>query len=279
MPPDDVRRHRAVHPPEIVTSPGNQVAKLIRSLGQRRRRDQLRQAVVEGDRAVADALAAGAVPVAIVLREGYEPATPPIATAVGERPDLIRHFDTALFESCSDTLHPQGVMAVVQMPDPVAIRVDATLILLLDGIRDPGNMGTLLRSAAAAGADAVVIGPGSVDAWNPKAIRAGMGAQFRVPIVGLADLSDGWADSFPRRAIAEAGAARTYDEMDWREATLLIVGSEADGPSETGRSLANLGIRIPMTGGIESLNAAVAGSVILFEIARQRRSAYPAQPK
>ena len=272
MPPDDVRRHRRARPPEVITSPANQVVRLVRSLSRRKGREEAGQFVVEGERGVLDALDAGVRPDIVVVREDYVPGPLPLADLIGGGEVDLRVLDRALFDDLSDTVPPQGILGLLPLPKAGSLRGDATLVVYLDGIRDPGNMGTLLRSSAAAGVDAVVVGAGSVDAYNAKVVRSAMGAHFRVPILPASTVSLDLLRTLPVRALAEAGADQTYDGIDWSLPALLIVGSEADGPGASGRELANLGITIPMAGGVESLNAGVAGSVILFEIARQRRT-------
>ncbi len=272
MPPDDLRRHRHVHDRDVITSPGNQVVRLLRSLGRRKGREESGLFVVEGERGVVDALQAGIEPHVIVLRDDFVPASTGVEIALISNEERVRVLDAALFDSVTDTVHPQGILAVLSIPVGQTLPEAATLVVLLDGIRDPGNMGTLLRSSAAAGADAVVIGEGSVDAWNSKVVRAAMGAHNRVPVLSVASVGWDRVGAMAIRAIAEGGADLAYDRADWSESILLIVGSEADGPGDASRAMANRVVSIPMAAGVESLNAAVAGSVILFEIARQRRS-------
>lgn len=153
-------------------------------------------------------------------------------------------------------------------------------------MRDPGNVGTLLRAAAGAGADGVVLAPGCADPWGLKALRAGMGAQLRMPMltgvawpeieallvadlgcsVCVADGDDagGAEGAFVRRSSVG------YADHDWTGPSALVVGSEADGPSAEARAMATTRVSIPMANGMESLNAGVAGAVILFEASRQR---------
>lgn len=275
MPPDIVRRHRRARPTEVITSPANQVVRLVRTLSRRKGREEAGQFVVEGERGVMDALDAGVWPHVIVIREDYVAGSNSLIEILRQGDLEVRVLDTALFDSLGETVHPQGILAVLPMPIGQTLPLGVTLIVYLDGIRDPGNMGTLLRSSAAAGADAVVVGAGSVDVYNAKVVRSAMGAHFRVPILSSELAASDVLRTLPVRALAEAGAKRAYDAVDWSQPSLLIVGSEAEGPGATGRALANLGITIPMDRGVESLNAAVAGSVVLFEIARQRRSGSP----
>ena len=271
-PPDDLRRPRHDRSHEVIASTGNQTVRLIRSLGRRKGREESGLFVVEGERGVSDALETGAEPYAMVLRAGFVPGSAVLETALAAGGDRVRVLEAALFDRLTDTVHPQGILAILPIPVTMSFPELATLVVLLDGIRDPGNMGTLLRSSAAAGANAVVISAGSVDAWNPKVVRAAMGAHFRVPVLAAEAVESGQLERFAVRAIAEAGADLDYDRPDWSEPVLLIVGSEADGPGDTSRAMANRAVSIPMVAGVESLNAAIAGSVILFEIARQRRT-------
>ena len=139
-------------------------------------------------------------------------------------------------------------------------------------MRDPGNAGTLVRSAAAAGVDVVVFGPGSVDPFNDKVVRGGMGAHFRAPLRILANWADirGTLGADLPIYLAEAGAGLAYDQMDWRRPAALMLGGEAAGASAEARRGA-IPLHIPMHRNVESLNVGVAGSIILFEAARQRR--------
>jgi TrmH family RNA methyltransferase len=176
-----------------------------------------------------------------------------------------------VLSSLSDTVTPQGISAVLPLPS-VAPPALIDLVLVLDGVRDPGNAGTLLRTAEAAGVHQVVFGPGAVDAFAPKVVRSAMGAHFRMSIAEC----DTWesvlehAPALSSAYVATLGAALSYDEVDWRAPVVLIVGSEASGASEAALRVATP-ISIPMHGQVESLNAAMAGAVILFEAARQRR--------
>jgi TrmH family RNA methyltransferase len=143
--------------------------------------------------------------------------------------------------------------------------------LILDQVRDPGNAGTLVRTAEAAGIDAVIFGPETVDPFNDKVVRAGMGAHFRLPIRRCATWPAIHALLAPQQQlyVAQAAATQRYTAVDWAMPAALIVGGEAAGASTDTTTFAQA-IAIPMHSQVESLNAAVAGGVILFEAARQR---------
>lgn len=246
----------------------NPVIKRIRSLQRRKFRQQERAFVVEGVRAVEDVFAAGIQPLSVVLRDDSDFLVPEPFHA------SVRRVSAQVFDSLTDTAHPQGVLAVVPMLDDADLPPvqNAPFVVVLDGVRDPGNMGTLFRSAAGAGVDHLVIGPESVDPYHPKSVRAGMGAHLRVPFSqrDLEQISDYLRD-FDTIALADAGGNALYHSVNWHSASVLIIGGEAFGPSSSAREAANVIVSIPLANGVESLNAGVAGSLLMFEAARQRR--------
>jgi TrmH family RNA methyltransferase len=144
-------------------------------------------------------------------------------------------------------------------------------ILIPDQIRDPGNLGTLLRSAAATGVQAVLLPPETTDAFAPKVLRAGMGAHFRVPIREMSweEIREVGKLSGLQVYLAEMNGKSCW-ETDLQQPLALIIGSEAEGASDEARNLATQKISIPMAGDVESLNAGAAGSVLMFEVVRQR---------
>jgi RNA methyltransferase, TrmH family len=144
-----------------------------------------------------------------------------------------------------------------------------------DRISDPGNLGTLIRVSAGAGAAAVVLTEGSVDPYNSKVVRAGMGAHFQLPLFWLDNEIRTWIETTcVNRILADANGHEDYDLLNWNAPSAIILGPETGGFSEEARDLATATARIPLAGGIESLNAAIAGAVMLFEANRQRRAAH-----
>jgi TrmH family RNA methyltransferase len=193
--------------------------------------------------------------------------------------DRVEHYEASgvlclsvtddLMREMADTETPQGILGVFPWPDlPVPAAPD--LVMVADGWRDPGNLGTVIRTAAAAGVDLVALTPGTVDPFNPKTLRAGMGAQFRVPVHTL-DWPD-LAALFPACAVylADAEGALPYGAVDWTQPALIVVGGEAHGFSRAAQTMPHTRIRIPMVAGAESLNAAVAASLLIYEARRHR---------
>jgi RNA methyltransferase, TrmH family len=177
--------------------------------------------------------------------------------------------DDPVMKAMSDTPAPQGVLAVLPTLKLEAPE-DATFALIIDGVSDPGNMGTIMRAAAAAGVPVMYIAAGAVDITNPKVLRSGMGAHFRLPVKYAS--WDGIANQLEDHVIflAEAEGGAPYFNVDWTQPSALIVSEEAHGASADAIRIAHARITIPMPGGMESLNVAMATSVMLFEMVRQR---------
>jgi TrmH family RNA methyltransferase len=143
-------------------------------------------------------------------------------------------------------------------------------VLILDNLRDPGNMGTILRTAGAAGVQVVVLSPGCTDPYNPKVLRSGMGAHFCVPVVEATwQQIEEYCESL-NVYLARGKGGLAYDRADWRSDWALIIGNEAHGVGDEATDIASTPVTIPMAVATESLNAAIAAAVILFEAARQR---------
>jgi RNA methyltransferase, TrmH family len=257
----------------MITSTDNPKVKLARSLLERRGREKQGLCLVEGVRLIEDAMRAGVYPALIFFAPSAQltPAVQPLFDSV--RSERIPGGELApeIFRTLSDTITSQGVIAVLPIPT-MGPRSTVTLVLVLDRVRDPGNLGTILRSAAAAGVELVMLTDGCADPWNPKTLRAGMGAHFRLPL----ETRMGWP-AIARRAAgmqvwaADTGGSLVYDQVDWNRPSVLIVGGETEGLSSEAAGLAAGRLAIPMCNQVDSLNAAMAVTVVLFEAARQRR--------
>lgn len=253
---------------DIITSIQNKRIKHAKSLQTkaRLRRSEMKL-VLEGKRLINDAL----------QREGnpdYVLYTPDnadydlIARLQQKKCDLIPVSDDVL-KHVSDTQQSQGIIAIFFIPMP-PLPKNPQRILIMDAIREPGNMGTILRTAGAAGVDLVILSPGSVDPYNPKVMRAGMGAHFRIPIVEAPwNEIQGFCDDTIIYSAAADGDTR-YTDVDWTKPWTFIIGNEAHGIGKQARQISQTAISIPMASDTESLNAAIASAVILFEAQRQQ---------
>jgi len=255
----------------MITSPQNPKLKLIRAL-QRRPKDRQEENafLAEGVRLIEEALSAK-WPIRFVL---YSDGLSERGMAlVGKLKDAGHDVDDVagdLLGAASETETPQGIMAVLEL-ETLPIPEGPNFILIPDQIRDPGNLGTLIRTAAAARVQAVLLPPETTDAFAPKVVRAGMGAHFWLSIHTLE-----WdeIEQVCRAGNLQVFLADMFGQSCWktdlRVPLALIVGSEAEGGSAQARELANTVLSIPMPGDAESLNAGVAGAVLMFEVVRQR---------
>lgn len=182
-----------------------------------------------------------------------------------------------VFRRVADTVTPQGVLGMVEMPvydREEILQGDRHSYILLDDVRDPGNLGTIMRTAEGAGMSGVIMSKGSVDLFNTKVVRATMGAIFRVPYYYEENLP-ALIERMKACNISVYGTMMqgsvVYDEPDYTAGTGIVIGNEANGISEEVKKVLTSGIRIPMKGKLESLNASVAAAVLMYEVARQRR--------
>jgi len=225
--------------------------------------------LAEGVRLVEDALEAGWPFKFVLYADGLGEQGLKLLEKLQATQIKVDKVESSLLDTLGATETPQGVLAVLDY-SLLSIPQLCNFILIPDQLRDPGNLGTLLRTAAAAGVDAVFIPPETTDPFAPKVVRAGMGAHFRLPIHAL-----GWDEIRARAAgltvwLAKAENAQPCWGADLLPPLALIVGGEAEGPSDQAGDLATASISIPMPGKMESLNAAAAGAVLIFEVVRQR---------
>lgn len=254
---------------EIISSRDNTLFKrLIKLADSARDRREARLALLDGEHLIEAYLDAGGVPVSLLHSASCAPAVwQPLASRCQGAKIVV--LSDALFAELSPVETPTGVLAEAAWLEAAAS--DAVpLVLMLENIQDPGNLGSLLRSAAAAGATRAVLSKGCADAWSPKALRGGQGAQFVLPMDLRADLVS-WirAAALPVWALALEGEKSLY-ALDLAGPTAILVGNEGAGLSEQVLQLATSLVRIPMPGRTESLNAAAAAAVALFEAVRQR---------
>lgn len=181
-----------------------------------------------------------------------------------------------VFAKMSDTRTPQGVLCVVRRPCyslELLLRTETPLLMVLEDLQDPGNLGTIIRTAEAAGITGVIMSAGTVDLFNPKTIRATMGSVFRVPFLCVDDLPQ-IVEKLHQGGISVYAAHLKgklyYDDVSFLGPTAFLVGNEGNGLAEGTASLADQYLKIPMEGRIESLNAAVAASLFMYEAHRQR---------
>ena len=261
----------------MITSTGNaRVKQLVTWQKKRKARDEEGVYIVEGIRMYREAPRAQVREVYVseqfYSRYGEELGL----SAWGRQMEILSDH---VFSHVSDTKTPQGILAVVkQQPysfEELLGKEKASFLLILDHLQDPGNLGTIMRAAEAAGVTGILMSSDCVDIYNPKTIRSTMGALYRVPFVVSEDFT-GDIERLKKAGVstyaAHLGATISYEGADYKKPCAFMIGNEANGLSDEVAALADCKILIPMAGQVESLNAAMAATVLMFEAARQRRN-------
>lgn len=265
-------------PPQI-TSTKNPLIKSLRALADRDIQESDDRLVVEGVRMIEDVLASG-VSVEVIL---YDPAamTGPRALAVLDRARQqgvrLVTATARVVAACSQVETAQGIIAVVAHPRAAlsdALASPQLTVVIADRIQDPGNLGTIIRIADAAGASAVVSTTGSVDARNPKAVRATMGSLFHLPVASAPtpQLVAALQERRVHILLADPVGASDYTQVDYRSPIAIVLGNEGEGPDALWRTASPTTVRIPLYGRADSLNVAVAAALLLYEARRLREA-------
>jgi RNA methyltransferase, TrmH family len=252
-----------------------EVKRLRTLLRDRRARAEESAVVLEGPRVVEGSLDRGATIEAVYLGPGGEDAFGPLVERLRSAGARVAELREGVLEKLGSTRTPQPVLAVAAAPTHSidALTGEGTVVVAVD-VADPGNVGTIIRSAEASGADGVVVCGNSVDPLNPKVVRSSAAAIFGVTVTEADDpmeVLDALAARGRRRFGTVVGEGTPYDATDLTGPSALVVGNEARGLSPSLRDRLDAVITIPMSGGAESLNVAMAATVVLFEAARQRR--------
>lgn len=263
----------------IISSSHNSVIKDIKALKQRKYREEKKLFFIEGIRFVEEALREKADIVKVLVSDKF--------TRTSGAEDILSMINAGgyetlmlsdkLFLEISDTENPQGILAVIKARSYALdeILVPDNFLVILESLQDPGNMGTIIRTADAAGATGIIISKGCVDIYNPKVLRSTMGAVFHVPVY----LSDNLTDTIHilkkngiRICATHLKGSKSHYDISLRNNAAIIIGNEANGISEEIASCADVLVKIPMPGRAESLNASVAAGLLMYEVVRQRIS-------
>lgn len=256
-----------------IRSSDNPQYKMLKKLaGSARERREHGQTLLDGVHLLTALADAGGKPDLIVLREGTE--QDPELTTCTERFATAPKISLSppLFDALSPTEHSTGLLALVTILPPAKHAADCAV--LLEAVQDPGNVGSMLRTAAAAGADSVYLSSGCAEAWSPKALRGGMGAHFVVAVHERQDIIE-VARRFNTVVAASLSATQSIFDTDLTGRVAFLFGNEGAGLTPAALSVATRQVRVPMPGKIESLNVAAAAAVCLFERVRQLQHLHP----
>jgi TrmH family RNA methyltransferase len=272
MSPQDNPSNNSTQSTVIISSVHNPTIKYVRGLQARSKERRTEKAfIIEGVRLLEEAQDSDWEMRLVLYSEELSERGMQQVETFQSQGTKVEAVSSKVMRAVSDTETPQGILAVMGMRSlPIPEVLD--LVLVLDQLRDPGNLGTILRSAAAVSVQAVFLTPGTADQFSPKVMRGAMGAHFRIPVhnADWEEIRSRLVDSGLRSYLAAVNRGQVYYQVDYRPPLALIIGGEANGAGETAYQTAESLIHIPMPGGGDSLNSSVAAGILLFEIVRQR---------
>jgi|SRR5450830_556455 len=250
-----------------ITSRDNVLFKQLKKLAESsRERSKQNQTLLDGVHLVNAYIDQFGMPELLIIAEGH--SSNEVNGLIQQLVDIPTvMFTTLMFAELTPVASPTGILALIKIPK-LNVPEAPDFVLMLEDIQDPGNLGSILRSAAAAGVEAVYLSAACADAWSPKALRGGQAAQFALPIVERVDLLTATSD-FAGQTLATALAGESLYTFDLTQPTAFLVGNEGAGLSPGLMERATKRISIPMSSNMESLNAAAAASICLFERLRQ----------
>jgi RNA methyltransferase, TrmH family len=264
----------------MLTSPQNPLVKELRKLHRAKERREQQVFLLEGTHLLEAACLAQRSPLIVCHTDEWQARYPDLwdwAVRHAERTELVSQD---VLKAIATTVEPDGVVATLPRSDQAAPAF-SSLGLVLETIQDPGNLGTMIRTAAAAGAEGLLLSANSVDPDHPKVLRASAGQWFRLPLAVSADLAADLShyrqQGFQIIATVPT-ASQTYWQVDLRQPTIILMGNEGAGLSAELAALADVSVTIPIAPGVESLNVAIASALILYEAKRQRSGAAIAAP-
>ena len=250
-----------------ITSASNAKIKYIRSLAQKKMREEYGEYTVEGIKSVRDALSSARTVTALYVSFSFY-----VRNSFEYPTDIpLYRVSDGVFEKMCDTKAPQGILAVIKITDGTFTPNPQKAYIYCDGIQDPGNLGTIIRTADAAGFGGVILSEGCADLFNPKTVRASMGSFFNIDV--MRDVTAGWLADCAESGFSIYGGTLSDESIDYREAdftkpTIIVVGNEANGISDEVLQICRH-VKIPILGRAESLNAGVAAAILMYEYARQ----------
>ncbi len=250
-----------------ITSVKNPIVKELRALRERKGREASGRFLVEGEVMIREALKCGLVIHDVLAEEGFIPLAGELSAAGADAFVVPR----SLLESVSDTRTPQGICASFELPEALPLVHAPDRVVALDGVQDPGNVGTIWRTADAAGFQGLLLGAGCADPLSPKVQRSAMGSGFRLPFMQAGDLPAALTELRQKGWTVIASDLRGsdfYSQPAPGDRFVLVIGSEAHGISDATRAAAGLLVKLPMRGGAESLNAAVAAGIMMYELTK-----------
>lgn len=251
-----------------ITSSKNEKFKYFKNLKQKKFRTE--EFTVEGKKSVLEALSSSMTVSAVIVSESF-----PLGDIKISEHIPVYYIPDSLFEQLSSTDTPSGIICTIKINRDTKFKLNLSrAYIYCDRISDPGNLGTIIRTADAAGFGGVLLSPGCVELYNPKTVRSSMGSFFRMTIaenIGTKQLIELKNQGFQLFSGALSVNAKSYAAVDYKKPTIIVIGNESNGVSDEVLAISEC-IKIPIVGGAESLNAAIAAAIIMYEVLRQRNN-------
>lgn len=256
----------------IISSKDNEIIKKIRKLKEKKHRDLENSYIIEGIKLVKEAIAEKAVIKQIVICEEFSDDEIDKETMFELARNNLIYVTKSIFNLITDVKTPQGIIAVVEKKKNEDANYKEDIIIALDDIQDPGNLGTILRTVDSANLKQVIVSKNTVDVYNPKVVRSTMGAIFRINIIEADNLKEELENTKKhgyKIMVTALDAKKSIYDADYNK-TVIVIGNEANGVSKEIKDMADEKVIIPMLGKTESLNASVAGAIMIYEYVRRK---------
>lgn len=259
---------------DIISSKENNLVKHIKKLKDKKYRDEAQEYVVEGIKMIKEAIEENAEISQIVICENCtENEIIPKDLMYEIAKFECIYVTEKIFSTISNVNTPQGILAIIKIENKnIQINYNQDIILVLDDIQDPGNLGTILRTADSIGLNQIIVSKGTADCYNPKVVRSTMGAIFRINIIECDDLEKTLKDIKKHKfqvVVTSLQTEKSFYDIDYNKKA-IIIGNEANGVEQQIQNLADVKVKIPMLGKTESLNASIATGIVLYEYVRQK---------
>ncbi|MEB3280079.1 MAG: RNA methyltransferase [Lyngbya sp.] len=258
----------------MLTSVQNPLIKNLRKLQRTKGRREQQLFLLEGTHLIEEALATQYPLLTVCYTPQWQDRYPSLCQRVCEVATRSEQVSERVLQAIATTVNPDGIIATAPRPQPQTVGM-SQIGLALETVQDPGNLGTIIRTAASAGADGLWLSGDSVDLDHPKVLRASAGAWFRLPMAVCSNLTEQLAIAQQQGIAIVAtlpNASLTYWELDFQQPTIIILGNEGAGLSESLIGLADRQVQIPLSGGVESLNVAICAALMLYEAKRQHQN-------
>lgn len=256
---------------QVISSKENEIIKHIKKLNEKKYRDEKKQYIIEGIKIVEEAIKENAQIEEIILcEENIKEIPKDLISKIANYKAI--YVTEKIYKILTQVVNPQGIIAIIKKEEKTEIKYDEDIIVVLDDIQDPGNLGTILRTVDSIGLRQIIVSKGTADAYNPKVVRSTMGAIFRVNVIERENIKEAIKEMKQNQYQLVVTSLQTEKEIydiNYNK-KIIVMGNEANGVSKEIQDIADEKVKIPMLGKTESLNVSIATGVVLYEYVRQK---------